>query len=407
MIRCQKITGIKAVKGQGSYYCEDVAALQKKSIPEDERWRTSSETPGYRFIREVAEVVSVGIQTEDGVWSWGDCVGVSYSGKSGRENNFKAQDGLEQIERILSPFLENKKLTTFREVMNDINFLNLHPAVKYGISQALLQSVAHSQREVMWKTIQREWGLREPVQAVPLQGSSGNNRKVNADKMIVNRLHGLPHGQIDDIPNQLGIQGEALLDYAHWLKSRIQELGGNDYHPVVHLDVHGAIGKIFESAHERVAQYIEALEKAVAPFRLRIESVMLGRSRRETIDQLIQLKNALIRRNLKTELVADEWANTYEDILEFANMKATDMVHIKMPDLGGIDQSIEAVLNLKKAGILSLLGGSCVETDLSAKVSVHVALATQPTALLAKPGMGIDEALQIMRNEMNRALLLS
>jgi len=56
---------------------------------------------------------------------------------------------------------------------------------------------------------------------------------------------------------------------------------------------------------------------------------------------------------------------------------------------------------------LSLLGGSCVETDLSAKVSVHVALATQPTALLAKPGMGIDEALQIMRNEMNRALLLS
>jgi methylaspartate ammonia-lyase len=133
----------------------------------------------------------------------------------------------------------------------------------------------------------------------------------------------------------------------------------------------------------------------------------LGRSRSETINQLIQLKNVLKRRNLKAKLVADEWANTYEDILEFANLKAAHMVHIKMSDLGGIDQSIEAVLKLKKIGILSLLGGSCFETDLSARVSVHVALATQPTALLAKPGMGIDEALQIVRNEMNRALLLS
>ena len=84
-----------------------------------------------------------------------------------------------------------------------------------------------------------------------------------------------------------------------------------------------------------------------------------------------------------------------------------DLVHIKMPDLGGIDETIEAVLALKKLKVQTLLGGSCVETDLSARVSVHVALATQPTAFLAKPGMGIDEAIQIMRNEMNRALLLA
>lgn len=406
MIASQRILKVKAVSGQGSYYYEDVAALQKRSLPEEARWRAKAETPGFSFVREIAEVVSVGIQTEDGLWSWGDCVGVSYSGKSGREGAFRAKEGLEQIETVLAPFLQNKKLTTFREVMNEVNLLNLHRAVRYGVSQALLKAVAQSHREEMWKTILREWGIAEIVKKVPIQGSSGNNRIVNADKMIVNRLAGIPHGQIDDIQSQLGDRGELLLEYAKWLKLRVQELGGTDYFPVIHLDVHGAIGKIFEGSCERISQYAADLEKTVAPYKLRLESVILGSSRNETIEKLNQLKNELEKRSLKTELVADEWANTLEDIVEFAKVKAAHMIHIKMPDLGGIDQTIEAVLTLKKHRLLSLLGGSCVETDLSSRVSVHVALATQPTALLAKPGMGIDEALQIIKNEMNRALLL-
>ena len=104
--------------------------------------------------------------------------------------------------------------------------------------------------------------------------------------------------------------------------------------------------------------------------------------------------------------MADEWANTKEDMFEFAKAKCVDMIHIKMPDLGGIDETVNALVGLKKMGVSTLLGGSCVETDLSARVSVHVAIATQPTAFLAKPGMGIDEAIQIMKNEMNRALVL-
>jgi len=406
MIPSQRILNVKAVSGQGSYYYEDVAALQNKNLPEEVRWRAKAETPGFSFVREIAEVVSVGIQTEDGLWSWGDCVGVSYSGKSGRESAFRAREGLEQVDKILGPFLKDKKLTTFREVMNELNLLNLHRAVRYGISQALIKAIAQSHREKIWQTIQREWGITDLVKEVPIQGSSGNNRQVNADKMIVNQLAGLPHGQIDDIPNQLGSRGEVLLSYAKWLKARIYELGGSDYLPTIHLDVHGAIGKIFEGSVESIVQYAAELEKAVAPYPLRIESIVLEANRSETIKKLIQLQNEIKKLDLKIELVADEWANTLEDVIEFARFKAANMIHIKMPDLGGVDQAIEAVLTLKKHGLLSLLGGSCVETDLSAKVSVHVALATQPTALLAKPGMGIDEGLQIIKNEMNRALLL-
>jgi methylaspartate ammonia-lyase len=402
-----KILDIKAVKGQGAYYYEDVTTLQKRSVKESDRWRAKAETPGFTYVREVAEVVSIGIKTQEGIWCWGDCVGVSYSGKSGREGAFRSGNGLQEIEKIVRPFLLNKRLTTYREVMNEVKLLSLHPAVHYGISQALLKAVALNHREEMWQTLQREWGIAESVKEVPIQGSSGNNRIVNADKMIINRLAGLPHGQIDDIETQLGFKGEVLLDYVSWLTRRISELGASDYLPVVHLDVHGAIGKIFDNEPKKICEYLQSLEKAAGHYRVRVESVALGRSREETIQLLIAIKHEIQSCGLKIALVADEWANTREDIIEFARQKAVDMVHIKMPDLGGIEETVEAVLALKKQNVETLLGGSCVETDLSARVSVHVALAIQPTAMLAKPGMGIDEAIQIMRNEMNRALLLS
>ncbi|MPN60958.1 Methylaspartate ammonia-lyase 1 [bioreactor metagenome] len=80
------------------------------------------------------------------------------------------------------------------------------------------------------------------------------------------------------------------------------------------------------------------------------------------------------------------------------------MVQIKTPDLGGIQNTIKAVLYAKKSGIGAYVGGSCNETDGGGRTAVHVALATQPAQMLAKPGMGVDEGYMIVHNEMNRTL---
>ncbi len=109
-------------------------------------------------------------------------------------------------------------------------------------------------------------------------------------------------------------------------------------------------------------------------------------------------------REMKVKLVADEWANTLDDIRAFIAAGAVDMIQIKMPDLGSVHNSIEAVLACKAGGVGAFLGGSCAETDLSARVAVHVALATQPDMIMAKPGMGVDEGVTLVRNEMTRAL---
>jgi len=75
-----------------------------------------------------------------------------------------------------------------------------------------------------------------------------------------------------------------------------------------------------------------------------------------------------------------------------------------MPDLGGINNAIDAVLYCKANRVGGYLGGSCNETVKSAQVSAHIALATQADQILAKPGMGVDEALMIISNEISRTL---
>jgi methylaspartate ammonia-lyase len=49
-------------------------------------------------------------------------------------------------------------------------------------------------------------------------------------------------------------------------------------------------------------------------------------------------------------------------------------------------------------------GGTCNETDLSARTCVHLAMATRPERMLAKPGMGFDEGFTVVNNEMERII---
>ena len=112
------------------------------------------------------------------------------------------------------------------------------------------------------------------------------------------------------------------------------------------------------------------------------------------------------RRGINVELVADEWCNTLEDVIYFCDNKAGHMAQIKTPDLGGINNTIEAVLYCKQHNFGAYQGGTCNETDRSCQVCVDCAMATQPDQILAKPGMGVDEGYMIVYNEMNRVIAL-
>lgn len=402
-----KIRKLHAVPIQGFYYSEDIAALQHTPISESQRWSTPGKSPGFQTIREIAQGVSLGLELEDGTIHWGDAVSVSYSAKAGRDQVFRSDSAQESIKQHLAPRVEGVCVESFRELADAADGLPLHRAIAYGWTQGLLRAVAHVHRIPMARVLTREWGLPEDLSPVPLQGSCGNNRYDGADKMIVNRLAALPHSQVDTIPTQLGMDGGPLREYARWLAKRIPELAGGDYRPTIHLDVHGSIGRIFSESTPRITDYLIALESDCAPFGLRVESPVVLSSRENQILKCGELRTALAQRKSRVRIVADEWANTLDDIRAFARARSVDMIHIKMPDLGGLHQSLEAVLECRSQQVDSLLGGSCIETEIAASASIHLALASRPTAFLTKPGMGIDEAIALAKNEMARAAIRS
>ncbi len=463
-----EITRVLAVPAVGAYYYEDLSALQTQTIPLEERYTAEAVTPGFSHVREVAEAASVGLELDDGRIAWGDCVAVAYSGKAGRDPVFRTDKGLESIWRTVAPALVEREVTGFRELASEIDRLTetirvrkrveppsaepnvpelsrrdlltkplqalqgdadpkgfqrpskaaatvteerrLHTAVRYGVSQALLKAVAMVRGVTMAEVIMEEWNLPEPAGPIPIHAQSGGERRKNADKMIARRVASLPHALVDDIPNQLGEDGVELTRYVRWLKERIVELGGPDYHPTIHLDVHGALGQISEPGSKgflgRVLAHLRTLEEAAKPYPLRVESAVIMESREAQIEALKELREYIQFHGMSVQLVADEWANTSDDIRAFVDAEAADMIQIKMPDLGSVHNTIDAVLACKasmpKTG--AFLGGSCCETDLSAKVAVHVALATQPEIIMAKPGMGVDEGVMIVQNEMMRTL---
>jgi methylaspartate ammonia-lyase len=91
----------------------------------------------------------------------------------------------------------------------------------------------------------------------------------------------------------------------------------------------------------------------------------------------------------------------------FTDAQAADVIHVKTPDLGGVNNTIEALLYVHSHGLATYCGGTCNETDVSARACTHIAMACGADQLLAKPGMGVDEGLMLVGNEMARVTALA
>ncbi len=409
-----KIKKVLYSAGRTGFFFDDQKAIKAGAKSDGEAYLGAPCTEGFTAVRQAGESVSVLLVLEDGQIAYGDCAAVQYSGAGGRDPLFLAADFIPVLERYVSPALEGAEVTSFREMAAALEGITtagggkLHTAIRYGVTQALLDAVARATGRPMFKVVADEYGCTPAARAIPIFTQSGDNRYANADKMIMKRAEVLPHALINNVETKLGKDGALLLEYVEWLSSRIRALRPDEgYAPVLHIDVYGTIGQLFgNDNYQAMAGYLAALAKAAEPFHLRIEGPMDAGGRREQMEALRDLRRAVDARGIPVELVADEWCNTLEDIMYFADNKAGHMIQIKTPDLGGINNTAEAVLYCKQKGIGAYQGGTCNETERSAQVCVHVAMAVQPDQILAKPGMGVDEGYMIVYNEMRRVLAL-
>lgn len=407
-----KIVDVVSSCGRTGFFFDDQKAIKKGAQSDGNFYLGEPVTDGFSRVRQAGESLTILLVLEDGQVAMGDCCAVQYSGCGGRDPLFIASDFKKIVDERIKPLLLNRELTTFKAMAYEFDHLEfdgkrIHTALRYGITQAILDAIAKSQHTQMANIIANEYHTQVSDTLIPIFSQSGDSRYDNVDKMIIKESAVLPHGLINNVDTKLGYQGEKLLDYVKWLRKRVDEHRNHeDYYPVFHIDVYGTLGIIFKEDYDSMVEYLRTLREASGPYHLRIEGPVDFDNREKTMLGLQIITRKLDEKGIDCEIVADEWCNTLEDIKEFADKKAGHMVQIKTPDLGGIQNIVEAVLYCKEKGIGAYQGGTCNETDISAKACVHCAMATQPVQILAKPGMGVDEGYMIVFNEMNRIIAL-
>lgn len=409
-----KIKKVVCAAGKTGFFFDDQKAIKAGARNDGNFYTGEPLTPGFSAVRQTGESISVLFILEDGQVAHGDCAAVQYSGAGGRNPLFLAEQFIPIIEHDIAPLYEGREVTSFRELadlvdkaINPATGKPYHTALRYGITQTCLDAVAKATHRLMADVVADEYGTTVSETMIPIFMQSGDDRYLNADKMIMKGAAVLPHALFNHVEDKVGLQGEKIHDYLVWLRNRVLDHKPFEaYMPIFHIDVYGTLGIIFHNDANRIATYIAELAKAAHPFHLRVEGPVDMGEKGAQIEALAAIRRELEALGSDAEIVADEWCNTLEDIRDFTDAKAGHMAQIKTPDLGGVNNAIEAVLYCKQHGMGAYLGGTCNETNRSAEVCAHIAMATQPVQYLAKPGMGVDEGYMIVFNEMSRILAL-
>lgn len=406
-----KIIDVLTSASMTGFYFDDQKAIKAGALQDGFTYLGDPVTDRFSQIRQKGEALSIMLLLDNGAIAYGDAAAVQYSGAGGRDPLFLAVEAIERIERDIKPLLIGRDVDTFRgnaEFFDrlEVDGHRLHTALRYGITQALLDATAKASRITMAEVVRKEYAIDDSnYHRIPLFAQTGDDRYTNVDKMILKEVEVMPHALINNIDTKLGRHGELLKEYVAWLRGRVLQLRTSpDYQPVFHIDVYGTIGIIFDNDIDKMYRYLIELEDIAAPFQLRIEGPVDAGNRRETMQYLKVLTERINENGRTVEIVADEWCNTLDDVKYFADHGAGHMLQVKTPDLGGVNNIIEALLYCNDKGVGAYSGGTCNETDISAQVTTAIAIACNAKQCLAKPGMGTDEGIMIVNNYMNRTL---
>lgn len=407
-----KILDMRCSAGFSGFFFDDKKAIKENAVSDGNAYKGVAVTEGFKAVRQPGESVSIMLILDNGLVAYGDCAAVQYSGAGGRDPLFIASEYIPVIEEALKPILIGYELSTFKEAAKLVDELlfkgsKLHTAIRYGVTQALLHAIAIKEGKIMAQVIAKEYNTTISKEIIPIFTQSGDDRELNADKMILKGASVLPHG-LFNTSEKTGHSGQYLFYYLEWLRERIDKIKTHeDYKPIIHLDLYGTLGVVFDMHYDKIADYMGRLEEAARGLSLFLESPIETNSLDGQIYALKTLREKCESKGINVKIVADEWCNTYEDVVAFTKEKSGHILQIKTPDLGGINNSIESVLYCKKHNMGAYLGGTCNETDRSARVCMHIAMATSPMQVLSKPGMGVDEGYMINYNEMQRILALT
>ncbi|MEZ4594275.1 MAG: hypothetical protein R3D55_24500, partial [Chloroflexota bacterium] len=269
----------------------------------------------------------------------------------------------------------------------------LHPALQYGLTAALLPAVAAANRVTVAALVAQEYGLRLGETAVPLQIPL-NDPNIQAAHTIL-ATHVASLGYTTGSKNHkaaLGANGERLQQHVRQLAGWLPSLNP-EYAPMLHLDLHGGFGDLFENNSGKILGAIYGLEQAAKPYPLLIQNPVWREDWATQRAQLQELTSFCRIRRLEARLVADAWVDSLEAVQQFADAKICQMIHIELPRLGNLEVGITAVHHAHSQNLPVILSGS--DTPLT----THIALATRPALLHGLPLTHYNEMQKFLHSK--------
>ena len=264
-----KIKKVVCSAGKTGFFFDDQKAIKAGAKNDGNFYVGDPMTPGFTSVRQMGESISVMFVLEDGQVAFGDCAAVQYSGAGGRDPLFLAENFIPVIEKEIAPLYEGREITNFREMADIVDKMVspstgkvYHTAIRYGVTQACLDAVAKSQHKIMAEVIAEEYGTQVSETMIPIFTQSGDDRYMNADKMIMKGAAVLPHALFNHVEEKVGLKGEKIEAYIEWLRNRVLDKKPfADYNPIFHIDVYGTLGLVFNNDFEAIADYIAGLAK--------------------------------------------------------------------------------------------------------------------------------------------------
>jgi methylaspartate ammonia-lyase len=373
-------------------------------------WRDSIvERAGAKILERVPGTCVRIYLEEDGVLYAGDAATVQFSGRCGREP-FVHHD-LIALERRLAELLQRHLFASSDPRVNSKSLEDTlkrelpqaHTSLMYGISQIQLQRHALQDGAPIPRYVQKLYRIdldsSMPEPKVLAQTDSVDISIVH--DMLSRGADILPHGNFCT-PEIAGI---GLSNVYAYLRAVKKAFGDHRAGPdtIVHLDLYGVVGEICGGSVDRVLEVLNEFAKIVHPYALQVESPIICSSQAEQYSTMARLKRLIDQHEPRITLIIDEWCNDLEDIRRAVEVGAAHIAQIKVPDLGSIFNSIEAVLYCKKAGVRSYLGGTSNETVKSSTVSYAATIPFGPDQLLAKPSMSAAAAISLCKNSIQES----
>ena len=142
-----KIVDVICSPGRTGFFFDDQRAIKRGAGHDGQFYIGEPVTEGFTAVRQAGESISVMLVLEDGQVAIGDCAAVQYSGAGGRDPLVLAKDFIPFIDKHIKPELVGKEADNFRELCAMMEAIHvdgkrLHTAIRYGMSQAILDAVA-------------------------------------------------------------------------------------------------------------------------------------------------------------------------------------------------------------------------------------------------------------------------